>query len=90
MFVAGISSGDLVYAVDGKPTTSIDSLTAIISRHRVGDVVQVDVEQRRVRRRIPMTLRGRREMKVQSYESLKLPLTPKIDEFRKSWLGSRR
>ena len=90
MFVGGISSGDLVYAIDGKPTTSIDSLTAIISRHRVGDVVQVDVEQRKVRRTIPMTIRGRREMKVQSYESLKLPLTQKIEEFRKSWLGSKR
>lgn len=90
MFAAGISSGDLVYAIDGKPTTSIDALTAIISGHRVGDVVQVDVEQRQVRRTVPMTLRGRREMKVASYESLKLPVTPKIEEFRKNWLGSKR
>lgn len=90
MFVAGISSGDLVYSIDGVPINSIDSLTAVISRHRVGEVVKVDVEQRRVRRTVPMTLRGRKAMRLASYESLGLQVTPKIEEFRKSWLGSKR
>jgi predicted metalloprotease with PDZ domain len=90
MFAAGIASGDLVYSVDGKTVNSADSLSAIISRHKVGDVVQIDVEQRQVRRTIPITIRGRREMKVASYESLGLPVTPTIMEFRKSWLGSKR
>lgn len=90
MFLAGISSGDLMYSIDGKPISSVDSLSAIIGKHKVGDVVQVDVEQRKVRRTIPMTLRGRKGMRVASYESLQLPVTPKIEEFRKSWLGSKR
>ena len=90
MFAAGIASGDLVYSVDGKAVNSADSLSAIISRHKVGDAVQVDIEQRKVRHTIPMTIRGRREMKVASYESLGLPVTPTIMEFRKSWLGSKR
>lgn len=90
MFDAGIVNGDLIYSIDGIPTASMDSLNAIIERHKVGDVVQVDVEQRNMRRVVPMKLRGRREMKVSTYESLGLPVTEQMREFRKSWLESRR
>ena len=90
MFDAGIVNGDLIYSIDGIPTASMDSLNAIMERHKVGDVVQVDVEQRNMRRVVPMKLRGRREMKVSTYESLGLPVTEQMREFRKSWLESRR
>jgi predicted metalloprotease with PDZ domain len=90
MYDAGIASGDLVYAIDGASVTSIDSLNAMISRHKVGDVVQVDVEQRRVRRKIPMTFRGRRALKLVTYETAGLPITDQIRQFRKAWLGSKR
>jgi predicted metalloprotease with PDZ domain len=90
MYDAGIASGDRIYAVDGVATQSIDSLTAIIARHKVGDVVQLDVEQKMVRRTVPVTIRGRRDMKVSTYESLGIPLTPQVIAFRKRWLDSKR
>ena len=90
MYDAGISSGDLIYGINGAPTPTIDSLTAVIGRHKVGDVVQVDVEQRKVRRTVPMTIRGRRPMRVVTFESLGLPVSGKVSEFRRSWLGSKR
>jgi len=90
MFDAGIASGDRIYAIDGKPTLSVDSLTAITGRHKVGDVVQLDVEQKMVRHTVAMTLRGRRTMKVSTYESLGIPLTPQVIAFRKNWLDSKR
>ena len=90
MFDAGIANADLIYAINGSPTRSIDSLEAVISRHKVGDVVQVEVEQRLVRRTIPMKLRGRRAMRIATYEALGLPITPAVSEFRRSWLGSKR
>ncbi len=90
MYDAGISSGDLVYAIDGVPTPSIDSLNAVIARRKVGDVVPADVEQRKMRRIVPMKIIGRRAMKFASYESLGLPLTPKVQDFRKSWLESQQ
>jgi len=90
MFDAGIASGDLLYGIDGIATTTPDSVAAIIGRHKVGDVVQLDVEQKKIRRKVPMTIRGRRSMKVSTYESLSLPLTPQIVEFRKNWLDSKR
>lgn len=90
MHEAGISSGDLIYAIDGTPTPTVDSLAAVIRGYKVGDLVRVDVAQRTVRRTVPMTIRGRRPMKLVTFESLGIPLPEKAAEFRRSWLGSRR
>jgi predicted metalloprotease with PDZ domain len=90
MYDAGIANGDLVYSIDGIATPSMDSLNEIVARHKVGDVVKVEVEQKRMRRIIPMTIRGRRAMQISTFESLGVPVTPQVQEFRKSWLGSKR
>lgn len=37
---AGFQSGDLVYSVDGKEIDSIDTLSSIITSHKVGDTVK--------------------------------------------------
>lgn len=89
MYAAGIASGDVVYAIDKIPAVSIDSLNAIIARHRVGDVVDVDVVQQSVRRTVPMKIIGRKAMKIVSYETAKLQVTPEIARFREAWIGSR-
>jgi predicted metalloprotease with PDZ domain len=90
MYNAGLASGDLIYAIDGIPTVSIDSLNAVIARHQPGDVVRVDVKQREVRRTIPMKLVGRREITLSTYEKAGRPVTDAIRKFRHSWLDSRR
>lgn len=89
MYAAGIASGDVVYAIDKVPAESVDSLNAIIARRRVGDVVAVDVMQRSVRRTVPMKIIGRKGMRIVSYETAKLPVTPEIARFREAWIGSR-
>jgi predicted metalloprotease with PDZ domain len=86
---AGLASGDYVIAVDGMPVVSVDSLNTVIANHKVGDVVQLDVLQKTVRKKIPMTIRGRRGMKVVSYESAGMTVTDAMRVFRRSWLGSR-
>ncbi|MGE5749753.1 MAG: M61 family metallopeptidase [Gemmatimonas sp.] len=87
-YAAGIASGDIIYAIDKTPAASIDSLDAIIARHRVGDVVEVDVMQRSVRRTVPMKIIGRKAMRIVSYETAKLPITAEIARFREAWIGS--
>jgi predicted metalloprotease with PDZ domain len=89
MYAAGIANGDIIYAIDRIPAVSIDSLNAIITRHRVGDVVDVDVMQRSVRRTVPMKIIGRKAMRILSYETAKIPVTPEITRFREGWIGSR-
>ena len=89
MYAAGIANGDIIYAIDRIPAVSIDSLNAIIARHRVGDVVDVDVMQRSVRRTVPLKIIGRKAMRILSYETAKIPVTPEIIRFREGWIGSR-
>ena len=87
---AGVANSDIIYSVNGIGVMSADSLEAMISRRKVGEVVQLGVEQHKVRHTIPMTIRGRREMKVMTFEKAGLPVTPEIQRFRESWLGSRQ
>ena len=86
---AGISSGDLITAIDGEPTTTVAAIAAIIGRHRVGDVLQVDIVQRGERRTVPVTLRESPAMEVTTYEKAGIPLTDAMRTRRGEWLRSR-
>jgi predicted metalloprotease with PDZ domain len=88
-YAAGIANRDIIYSVDGIAVKSADSLQAIIARHKVGDVVQMGVEQQKVRRTIPLHLAGRRGMKIETYEKAGLSPSQDMLRFRAAWLGSR-
>ena len=40
---AGITVGDVVTKIDGKPLKDFDRLTAVIAEHQPGDVVDVTI-----------------------------------------------
>ncbi len=88
-FAAGLASGDLIYSVDGVPVTTRDTLNAIISRRQIGETVQLDVEQRQVRRTIPMKLVGRARYTITTYEKAGRTVTEEMKRFRQDWLGSK-
>jgi predicted metalloprotease with PDZ domain len=88
-WAAGISSGDLVYAIDGEPTPSIAALSAIVARHKVGDVVNADIMQRGERRTVAVTLRESPAMEVTTCEQAGIPLTDAMRARRDEWLRSR-
>jgi len=89
-YAAGLSDGDVVVAVDGEPATSPEVLDAIIGRHRVGDVVRLDVLQKGV---VPSTvsvaLKGLPRFKMETFESAGLPITEAMRAFRARWLSSQ-
>ena len=89
MYAAGVASADRIFAVDGVPVTSVDSLRAVVSRRKVGETVQLDIMQRNVRRTIPMKLLAGRSYKVVTYESAGRQVTPAMRRFREAWLGSK-
>ncbi|HEU4562117.1 MAG TPA: hypothetical protein VFS20_30090 [Longimicrobium sp.] len=89
LYNAGIDRLDRVYAVDGTPTPTPDSLRAVLSRRRVGATVGMDVAQRGTRRTVQVTLVENPEMQVVTYESAGVPVTDAIRAFRRGWLGSR-
>ena len=88
-YTAGLSDGDIVIAVDGEAATSAGVLNAIISRHRVGDVVRLEVLQKGV---VPSTvsiaLKGLPHFKLETFESVGLPVTDAMSVLRIRWLSS--
>ncbi len=89
-FAAGLASGDIVTSVDGEAASSIEVLNAIIAKHRVGDVVKVDLLQKgQLPSTVPMKLVGMNSLKVVSFESANIPVTDAIRAFRRDWLGSK-
>lgn len=88
-YAAGLSSGDLVYSVNGIPVNNPDSLNAVVNRHNAGDVVNLEVNQREQRKTISMKLIGRPSLSVETYEKAGIPLTPEMKSFRAKWLGSK-
>src|SRR5688500_4110213 len=89
LYQAGIVNGDLIHAIDGEATPSMKALDTIVARRKVGDLVQVDVTQRGVRKTVPMTLRGLPRLRLVTYESAGMPLTDEMRAFRASWLESK-
>jgi len=89
-YAAGMSDGDVVVAVDGEPATSAAVLSSIIGRHRVGDVVRLEVLQKGV---VPSTvsirLIGLPHYRLDTFESEGLPITDALRGFRGRWLSSR-
>jgi len=55
----GISWGDLITAIDGKPVHNIKTLVQIVASKKVGDVVKVTIERDGKRLDVPVTLRPR-------------------------------
>ena len=89
MYAAGIANSDRIFAVDGVPVNTVDSLRAVIARKKVGETVQLDVMQKNVRRVIPMKLVGLPAHRIVTYEKAGRELTPEMRRFREAWLGSK-
>ena len=86
---AGIVNGDAIHAIDGERVSSIAALDSAVGRHRVGDVVRLDVTRRSGRETVPVTLVGSPRLRLVTYESAGRRPTEAMLAFRRSWWGSR-
>ncbi|HEX8692568.1 MAG TPA: hypothetical protein VF746_09130 [Longimicrobium sp.] len=89
LYPAGIDRLAVIRAVDGVPTPTSDSMVAVARRRRVGETVQLEVEQRGERRTIPVVLAGNPGLEVVTYEKAGLPVTDAMRALRRGWLGSK-
>jgi predicted metalloprotease with PDZ domain len=89
-YAAGLSDGDVVVAVDGEPAISPGVLSGIIGKHRVGDVVRLDVLQKGVvPSMVSIALNSLPGYRLETFESAGLPLTDGMRAFRRRWLSSQ-
>lgn len=56
---AGLTAGDVIVGIDGRPVTSLAMLLATLAEHRPGDVVSLDVVREGQRRAMPVTVAER-------------------------------
>ncbi len=89
-YAAGIDRKDRITRLDGSPLASAKDLDSVLARHKPGDVIPVEFEQRGSTRKADLTLEEQRQVEVVTYEVAGLALTPEIEAFRASWLDSRR
>jgi predicted metalloprotease with PDZ domain len=86
---AGIGRGDRVFAVNGVPTPTADSLGSVVRGHAVGETVRMDVEQRTGRHEVAVRLMENPGVEIVPYEAAGMPVTDAMRAFRRSWLGSK-
>lgn len=89
LYRAGLDCCDRIFAVDGVPTPSADSLVVVVRRHAAGQTVRMDVLQRGVRREVQVPLVENPAVEVVTYEKAGMPVTDAMRRFRQAWLGSR-
>jgi len=101
LHAAGIDRGDVILAIDGRSATSRSVFESVLADHRPGAVLSLRVKRRGVRVgdgaeaggdegvEVEVTLGRDPGMEVVPFERAGLEVTPKIERFRKHWLGAK-
>jgi predicted metalloprotease with PDZ domain len=89
LYEAGLDRGDRILSLGGEAIASAAALSALLARHRPGDAIAAEVEQRGARRMATVTLRENPALQVVTYEDAGMRPTPVMLALRARWLGSR-
>lgn len=90
LYQAGLSRGDRITSIDGRPVTSAAELDAILAARAPGDQVTITFEQRGRSRTATLTLAEDDRLEVVTFEKAGREVTPEIRRFREEWLGSKQ
>jgi predicted metalloprotease with PDZ domain len=89
LYEAGVDRGDLIVAVAGAPTATVDAYREAVAKLRVGETVPMEVQSRGGRRTVRVALVGAPDLEIVTYESAGRPVSEAMRAFRQRWLGSR-
>lgn len=89
LYEAGITQGDRILTLAGRPVTNQEVLAAVLDERKPGDRVPVEYEQRGRRVRTELVLIEDPTLELVLFEDAGRPVTPAIQEFREAWLGSQ-
>lgn len=89
LHAAGITSGDVIVSIGGRPTPDPAALTAALAEHAAGERVAVEWIQLGERRTGRVTLVENPAVELVTYESAGREATPAMRSFRAAWLGPR-
>jgi len=89
LYRAGLTRGDRIVSLGGRPVTSRQDVAEVLAAHRPGDAVAVEFEGRSGRRAASLQTVESPVLEVATYEAAGRPVTAAVRSFRQGWLGSK-
>lgn len=89
LYKAGLDRGDKILSFDGQAVKTPSEVTALLDKHKPGDTITIEAEQRGVKRTVQLTFTEDPNIEVVAYETLNKELTAEMKKLRKEWLGSQ-
>jgi len=89
LYKAGLDRGDRVLVFDGQSVTKVSEIQSILDKHKPGDTISIEAEQRGVKKTVQLTFTEDPQVEVVAYENSGRELTPEMKKLREEWLGSQ-
>ena len=89
LYRAGLTEGDRIVSLGGRPVASQADVAAVLAARRPGDAIPVEWEGRAGRRTATLQAVESPVLEVVTYEAAGRPVTAAMRAFRESWLGSK-
>ena len=89
LYRAGLTEGDRIVALGGRPVASRADVAAVLGARRPGDAVPIEWDGRAGRRTGTLQAAENPALEVVTYEAAGRPVTDAMRAFRESWLGSK-
>ncbi len=86
---AGLTRGDRIVSLGGRPVASQADAAAVLAARRPGDAVPIEWEGRAGRRAATLQAAESPVLEVVAYEAAGRPVTAAMRAFREGWLGSK-
>lgn len=89
LYLAGLENGDIITKIDDQEIKDNQALADFLKTKKPTDVVKVSFERGEETLTTNLTLANNPAIEVVSFEKEGLTITPAIEAYRKSWLGSK-
>ena len=88
MYKAGLDRGDKILSLDGQTIKVAADIQSVFDRHKPGDTVVIEFEQRGVKKSAQITFLEDPQIEVVPFEAIGRELTTEMKTLRAAWLNS--
>jgi len=88
MYKAGLDRGDKISTFDGQAVSKPSDVQAILEKHKPGDTITIEAEQRGLKKTFQLTFIEDPNLEVVAFESINKEVTADMKKLRTEWLGS--
>lgn len=89
MYKSGLDRGDKILSFDGQPVSKPTDVQAILEKHKPGDTITIEAEQRGQKKTFQLTFIEDPAIEVVAFESINKEVTAEMKKLRAEWLGSQ-